>query len=108
MKPEELINVTLGNGWRLTNVRQSAARVSGGCHSWCYYAEGIDEKRAFVKILDPNLNSEHDDPLANSRGRIQGVRVLEYYGTTTLGMCSIVQLHFRNDEIRLMGGVQVL
>jgi hypothetical protein len=40
--------------------------------------------------------------------RIQGVRVLEHYGTTTLGMRSIVQLHFRNDEIRLMGGVQVL
>jgi hypothetical protein len=39
---------------------------------------------------------------------IQGVRVLEYYGTTTPGMRSIVQLHFRNDEIRWMGGVQVL
>jgi len=39
---------------------------------------------------------------------IQGVRVLEYYGTTTLGMRSIAQLHFRNDEMRLMGGVQVL
>ena len=40
--------------------------------------------------------------------QIQRVRVLEYYVTTTLGMRGIVQLHFRNDEMRLMGGVQVL
>jgi hypothetical protein len=38
---------------------------------------------------------------------IQGVRVLEHYGTTTLGMRGIAQLYLRNDEMRLMGGVQV-
>ena len=37
-----------------------------------------------------------------------GSRITREIFSKTLGMRSIVQLHFRNDEMRLMGGVQVL
>jgi hypothetical protein len=55
---QNLIGKTLVNGFVIEKLRSSAAfHPSGSCHSIGFIAKAPDGRLAFVKVLDPTLDS---------------------------------------------------
>jgi hypothetical protein len=71
VKREDFIGRTLSNGFVIQSARVSAAKnPTGGCHSMGFSAGAPDGRRAFVKVLDPSVDQEAEDPLADLKARI--------------------------------------
>ena len=63
---QNLIGKSLVNGFVIEKLRSSAAfHPSGACHSIGFIAKAPDGRLAFVKVLDPTLDSAALDPLVD-------------------------------------------
>ena len=68
---QNLIGKTLVNGFVIEKLRSSAAlHPSGACHSIGFIAKAPDGRLAFVKVLDPTLDTAALDPLVDLKTRL--------------------------------------
>ena len=73
---KELIEALRGqqivDGWVLEEPRVRHPSATGACHSIAFTARHADERRAFVKILDPtpDINVPEEDQLTELERRL--------------------------------------
>ena len=65
-----LIGMELPNGWTIEKERNRLPDASGGEHSLSYLARNREGGQAFVKVLDPTVDPDAADPVAELKLRL--------------------------------------